>query len=111
MFTVDPMGIKSTFDFKGFSIENVWQEVWSLLTRTSKRIDQILYWLLKQLALQLLYRLLTIFFNSSLRLRLAPEQLKAAGRIDVQVRANYRPVSITSCEALTMEKLLNGQVF
>ena len=60
----------------------------------------------------------TSLFNHSLRLRRIPEEWKNAvvtpifkgGRKDRYHPNNYRPISLTSCVARIMEKLLYAQI-
>ena len=61
---------------------------------------------------------LTTLFNLSITLNKVPDEWKEAivspvfkgGRKDRQDPGSYRPISLTSCVARTMEKLVNGQV-
>ena len=78
-------------------------------------MDQISHRLLKEAGPSVVGPL-TAPFNCSLKLRQGPEELKKAviipvfegGHKDRRVSTNYRPISLTSCVARTMEKLLNG---
>ena len=108
------MDVTSTFDFKGFSDDNVRRAVRSLPNKTLTGTDQISYRLLKA-AGPTVVGPLTTSFNCSLRLRQVPKEWKKAviipvfegGHKDRRGSTNNRQISLTSCVARTMEKLLN----
>ena len=62
---------------------------------------------------------LVSLFNASLRLRQVPDEWRRAiikpifkgGKKDRRDPSSYRPISLTSCVAHTMEKLLNARIF
>ena len=62
---------------------------------------------------------LVSLFNALLRLQQVPDEWRKAiikpifkgGKKDRRDPSSYRPISLTSCVAYTMEKLLNGRIF
>ena len=62
---------------------------------------------------------LVSLFNASLRLRQVTDEWRKAiikpifkgGKKDRRDPSSYRPISLTSCVARTMEKLLNARIF
>ena len=72
---IRPTDVTSTFDFKGFSADNVRRAVRSLPNKTSTGTDQISYRLLKE-AGPAVVGPLTTSFNCSLRLRQVPKEWK-----------------------------------
>ena len=89
----------------------------SLPNKTSIVPDQISYSLLKEAGPGVAGPLTTLFYLS-ITLNKIPDEWKKAivfpvfkgGRKNRQNPGSYRPISLTSCVARTMEKLVNGQV-
>ena len=89
----------------------------SLPSKTSFGPDEVSYRLLKEAGPGVVGPL-TSLFNLSLNVKAVPDEWKKAiispifkgGRKDRQDPSSYRPISLTSCVARTMEKLINGQI-
>ena len=89
------------------------------LCRISPRAgsDEISYRLMKEAGPALVGPLVTLF-SRSLLLRQVPDEWKKAtvipifkgGRKDRQELSSYRPISLTSCVARTMEKIVNAKI-
>ena len=89
----------------------------SLPSKKSNGPDKISYRLLKEAGPNVVGPLTTLF-NLSLKCRQVPDEWKKAivvpifkgGHRQRTEPSNYRPISLTSCVARLMEKILNGQV-
>ena len=86
----------------------------SLPNKTSCGSDNLSYRMMKEAGQGLVGPLVSLF-NASLRLRQVPDEWRKAiikpifkgGKKDRRDPSSYRPISLTSCVARTMEKLLN----
>ena len=93
--------------------ENGSGKQWS--NKSSCGSDEISYCLMKEAGPALVGPLVTLF-NRSLLLRQVPDEWKKAivipifkgGRKDRQEPSSYRPISLTSCVARTMEKIVHA---
>ena len=116
-FAFGPTNIKSVFHFTQLSAREVANVLKSLPNKLSTGSDGILYQLLKEAGPGIVGPLTTLF-NRSISLGQVPDEWKHAivspiykgGRKDRRNPTNYRPISLTSCVAQTMEKLLHCQV-
>ena len=116
-FAFGPTNIKSVFHFTQLSAREVANVLKSLPNKLSTGSDGISYQLLKEAGPGIVGPLTTLF-NRSISLGQVPDEWKHAivspiykgGRKDRRNPTNYRPISLTSCVARTMEKLLHCQV-
>ena len=116
-FPVLPSCVRSVFSFQKIGASDVQQVINSLPNKLSAGPDQIPYKLLKEAGPGLIGPL-TSLFNHSLERQQVPLEWKQAIISPVfkggkKVRSNplnYRPISLTSCVARVLEKLLNTQV-
>ena len=116
-FAFGPTNIKSVFHFTQLSAREVGNVLKSLPNKLSTGSDGISYQLLKEAGPGIVGPLTTLF-NRSISLGQVPDEWKHAivspiykgGRKDKRSPTNYRPISLTSCVARTMEKLLHCQV-
>ena len=116
-FPIGPTKLGSIFEFQELSSDDVKKAVRSLPNKTSTGPDRISYRLLKEVGPNVVGPLTTLY-NYSLRTQQIPEKWKMAvvspifkgGHRDRDKPSNYRPISLTSCVARLMEKLLNAQI-
>ena len=116
-FPIGPSKLESIFEFQELSPDEVKNAIRSLPNKTSTGPDNISYRLLKEAGPNIVGPLTTLY-NYSLRMHQIPEEWKMAvvspifkgGHRDRDKPSNYRPISLTSCVARLMEKLLNGQI-
>ena len=113
-FPIGPTQLKSVFTIQDICPADVRK---SLPNKASFGSDEILHRLLKEVGPGGVGPL-TTFFNLSLYSNRVPDEWKEAivclifkgGRKARQDPTNYRPISLTSCVAQTMEKLGNNQI-
>ena len=116
-FPIGPTKLGSIFEFQELSSDDVKKAIRSLPNKTSTGPDRISYRLLKEAGPNVVGPLTTLY-NYSLRTQKIPEEWKMAvvspifkgGHRDRDKPSNYRPISLTSCVARLMEKLLNAQI-
>ena len=116
-FPVCPSILPSVFTFDNICASDVSRALRSLPAKRSSGSDEIPYQLLKEAGPGIVGPLTTLF-NKSLNLQQVPLEWKNAvvipiykgGRKDRQNPTSYRPISLTSCVARLMEKLLNTQI-
>ena len=116
-FPIGPTKLGSIFEFQELSSDDVKKAIRSLPNKTSTGPDRISYRLLKEAGPNVVGPLTTLY-NYSLRTQQIPEEWKMAvvspifkgGHRDRDKPSNYRPISLTSCVARLMEKLLNAQI-
>ena len=116
-FAFGQTNIKSVFHIAQLSAREVGNVLKSLPNKLSTGSDGISYQLLKEAGPGIVGPLTTLF-NRSISLGQVPDEWKHAivfpiyngGRKDRRNPTNYRPISLTSCVARTMEKLLHCQV-
>ena len=116
-FPIGPTKLGSIFEFQELSSDDVKKAIRSLPNRTSTGPDRISYRLLKEAGPNVVGPLTTLY-NYSLRMQQILEEWKMAvvtpifkgGHRDREKPSNYRPISLTSCVARLMEKLLNAQI-
>ena len=110
-FSFGPSPLQETFDIDSISPKEVAETLRSLPNnRASCGSDEMSYRLMKEVSPALVGPLVTLF-NRSLLLRQVPDEWKKAtvipifkgGRKDRQEPSSYRPISLTSCVARTME--------
>ena len=112
-----PSPLQETFDIDRISPKEVAETLRSLPNKSSCGSDEISYRLMKEAGPALVGPLVTLF-NRSLLLRQVPDEWKKAivipifkgGRKDRQEPSSYRPISLTSCVAQTMEKIVNAKI-
>ena len=116
-FPFGPSALQETFDIDRISPKEVAETLRSLPNKSSCGSDEISYRLMKEAGPALVGPLVTLF-NRSLLLRQEPDEWKKAivilifkgGRKDRQKPSSYRPISLTSCVARTMEKIVNAKI-
>ena len=116
-FPFGPSPNQPTFDLKTVSPKEVACTLKSLPNKYSSGSDEISYRLLKEAGPGLVGPLVSLF-NRSLALRQVPDEWREAvvtpifkgGKKDRQNPSNYRPISLTSCVARTMEKVVNAKI-
>ena len=116
-FPVCPSILSSVFTFDNICASDVSRALRSLPAKRSSGSDEIPYQLLKEAGPGIVGPLTTLF-NKSLNVQQVPLEWKNAvvipiykgGRKDRQNPTSYRPISLTSCVARLMEKLLNSQI-
>ena len=116
-FPFMPSPLQETFDIDRISPKEVAETLRSLPIKSSCGSDEISYRLMKEAGPALVGPLVTLF-NRSLLLRQVPDEWKKAivipifkgGRKDRQEPSSYRPISLTSCVAQTMEKIVNAKI-
>ena len=116
-FAFGPTNIKSVFHFTQLSAREVGNVLKSLPNKLSTGSDGIFISTFER-SRPWYRRALTTLFNMSISLGQVPDEWKYAivspickgGRKDRHSPTNYRPISLTSCVAQTMEKLLHCQV-
>ena len=113
-----PSPLNVTFDLGNIYPSDVQRVLRSLPNKTSCGSDKISYRMMKEAGQGLVGPLVSLF-NASLRLRQVPDEWRKAiikpifkgGKKDRRDPSSYRPISLTSCVARTMEKLLNARIF
>ena len=116
-FPIRPTPVSKTFNFTKLLAADVEKVVRTLPNKMSCGTDGISYKLEKEVGHGIVGPL-TSLFNHSLRLRRIPEEWKNAvvtpifkgGRKDRHHPTNYRPISLTSCVARIIKKLLDAQI-
>ena len=116
-FPIGPTQLKSVFTIQDICPADVRKIIKSLPNKASFGSDEISYRLLKEAGPGVVGPLTTLF-NLSLHSNRVPDEWKEAivcpifkgGRKARQDPTNYRPISLTSCAARTMEKLVNNQM-
>ena len=116
-FPIGPTQLKSVFTIQDICPADVRKIIKSLPNKASFGSDEISYRLLKEAGPGVIGPLTTLF-NLSLHSSRVPDEWKEAivcpifkgGRNARQDPTNYRPISLTSCVARTMEKLVNNQM-
>ena len=116
-FPIGPTQLKSVFTIQDICPADVRKIIKSLPNKASSGSDEISYRLLKEAGPGVVGPLTTLF-NLSLHSNRVPDEWKEAivcpifkgGRKARQDPTNYRPISLTSCVARTMEKLVNNQM-
>ena len=116
-FPIGPTQLKSVFTIQDICPADVRKIIKSLPNKASFGSDEISYRLLKEAGPGVVGPLTTLF-NLSLHSNRVPDEWKEAivcpifkgGRKARQDPTNYRPISLTSCVARTMEKLVNNQM-
>ena len=116
-FPFGPTETDSICNLQHITASKVRRVLSSLPSKSSTGTDGISYRLLKEAGPALVGPLTTLF-NISLRLSQVPDEWKRSvispllkgGNRDRQEAKNYRPISLTSCVARVMEKLLNEQI-
>ena len=117
-FPYGPTHLKSVFRLKHIPASDVKKAIQRLPNKMSTGSDLISYRLLKAAAPGIVGPLTTLF-NLSLKRHEVPNEWKHSvvcpifkgGRKDRRVPTNYRPISLTSCVARLMEKIINVQVW
>ena len=113
-----PSPLNVTFDLGNIYPSDVQRVLRSLPNKTSCGRDKISNRMMKEAGQGLVGPLVSLF-NASLRLRQVPDEWRKAiikpifkgGKKDRRDPYSYRPISLTSCVARTMEKLLNARIF
>ena len=116
-FPYGPTHLKSVFRLKHIPASDVKKAIQRLPNKMSTGSDLISYRLLKAAGPGIVGPLTTLF-NLSLKRHEVPNEWKHSvvcpifkgGRKDRRVPTNYRPISLTSCVARLMEKIINVQV-
>ena len=116
-FPFGPSPLQETFDIYRISPKEVAETLRSLPNKSSCGSDEISYRLMKEAGPALVGPLVTLF-NRSLLLRQVPDEWKKAivipifkgGRKDRQEPRSYWPISLTSCVARTMEKIVKAKI-
>ena len=115
-FPIGPTQLKSVFTIHDICPADVRKIIKSSPNKASFGSDEISYRLLKEAGPGVVGPLTTLF-NLSLHSNRVPDEWKEAivlpdiqRRPQGQTRSNYRPISLTSCVARTMEKLVNNQM-
>ena len=113
-----PSPLNVTFDLGNICPSEVQRVLRSLPNKTSCGSEKISYRMMKEAGQGLVGPLVSLF-NASLRLRQVPDEWRKAiikpilkgGKKDLRDPSSCRPISLTSCVARTMEKLLDARIF
>ena len=116
-FPIGPTPVASTFNLDAVTPEEVKNGLKSLPSKTSVGEDGISYRLLQEVGPGVVGPLVSLF-NKSISLGSVPTEWKMAvvtpifkgGRKDRRIPANYRPISLTSCVARLLEKIINKKL-
>ena len=114
-----PSPFNVTFDLGNIYPSGVQRVLCCILpNKTSCGSDKISYRMMKEAGQGLVGRLVSLF-NASVRLRQVPDEWQKAiikpifkgGKKDRRNPSSYRPISLASCVARTMEKQLSARIF
>ena len=113
-----PSPLNVTFDLGSIYPSDVQRVLPSLPNKTSCGSDKISYRMMKEAGQGLVSPLVSLF-NASLRIRQVRmnggkqslNRFSKGGKKDRRDPSSYRPISLTTCAARTMEKLLNARIF